>query len=89
MEPGSLRDLLHEIGVPAQSGRTAAIRELVLQMPPSVAAQAPGYQYTSTTRIASEARSPGADTHPGTTANNNSRNTGPFPPVIKPATPID
>lgn len=55
MDPGSLRDLLQEIGIPAQSGRTAAIRQLVLQMPPPVVAQALGYHHNSTTRIAAEA----------------------------------
>ncbi|HBH58846.1 MAG TPA: hypothetical protein DDY41_12060, partial [Arthrobacter bacterium] len=56
--PGSIRDLLQEIGVPAQPGRTAAIRQLVLQTPPPVVAQALGYHHTSTTRIAAEAGSP-------------------------------
>ena len=58
MDPGSIRDLLQEIGVPAQPGRTAAIRQLVLQTPPPVVAQALGYHHTSTTRIAAEAGSP-------------------------------
>ncbi|GAA1498313.1 hypothetical protein [Paeniglutamicibacter kerguelensis] len=57
VDPGSIRDLPQEIGVPAQSGRTAAIRQLVLQMPP-VAAQGLGYHHTSTTKIAAEAGSP-------------------------------
>lgn len=90
MDPGSLRDLLQEIGVPAQSGRTATIRQLVLQMPPPVVAQALGYHRNSTTRIAAVLPDhPGADTLLATTADNNSRNTEPFPAAIKPATPRD
>ena len=58
MHPGSVRNLLQEIGIPAQFGRTAAIRQLVLQMPPPVVAQALGYHHNSTTRIAAEAGSP-------------------------------
>lgn len=65
MHPGSIRNLLQEIGVPAQSGRTAAIRQLVLQMPPPVVAQALGYHHTSTTRIAAEAGSPWSGYAPG------------------------
>ncbi len=65
------------------------IRQLVLQMPPPVVAQALGYHHTSTTRIGSEAGSPGADTYLATTADNNSRNIEPFPTSTKPATPID
>jgi len=65
MDPGSIRDLLQEIGIPAQSCRTAAIRELVLQMPPPVVAQALGYHHNSTTRIAAEAGTPWAGYAPG------------------------
>lgn len=65
MDPGSLRDLLQEIGIPAQSGRTAAIRQVVLQMPPPVVAQALGYHHNSTTRIAAEAGSPWSGYAPG------------------------
>lgn len=65
MDPGSLRDLLQEIGIPTQTGRTAAIRQPVLQMPPPVVAQALGYHHTSTTRIAAEAGSPWSEYAPG------------------------
>jgi hypothetical protein len=65
MDPGSLRDLLQEIGIPTQSGTTAAIRQLVLQMPPPVVAQGLGYHHTSTTRIAAEAGSPWSGYAPG------------------------
>ncbi|GII56040.1 hypothetical protein Pth03_44290 [Planotetraspora thailandica] len=55
MNPTTLRDALREIGVPVERGRTAAIRQLVLQAPPPVVAQALGYHDKSTTRIAAEA----------------------------------
>ncbi|MET3175306.1 UNVERIFIED_ORG: hypothetical protein ABIB52_003170 [Arthrobacter sp. UYCu721] len=64
-DPGTLRDLLQKIGIPAQSGRTAAIRQLVLQMPPPVVAQALGYHHNGTTRIAAEAGSPWSGYAPG------------------------
>ncbi len=58
MHPDSLYELLRQIGVPAGSGRTGAIRQLVLQMPPTVVAQALGYHQVSTARIAAQAGSP-------------------------------
>jgi len=58
MGPVALRDLLRKLGVPTQRGRTAAIRQLVLQMPAPMVAQALGYHQASTTRIATEAGSP-------------------------------
>lgn len=65
MHPGSIRNLLQEIGVPAQSGRTSVIRQLVLQMPPPVVAQALGYHHKSTARIAAEAGIPWSGYAPG------------------------
>jgi hypothetical protein len=65
MDPVALRDLLRKLGVPAQRGRTAAIRQLVLQMPAPVVAQALGYHQASTTRIAAEAGSPWSGYAPG------------------------
>ena len=65
MDPVALRDLLRKLGVPAQRGRTAAIRQLVLQMPAPVVAQALGYHQASTTRIATEAGSPWSGYAPG------------------------
>ena len=41
MHPSGLRDLLRTLDVPAQRGRITAIRQLVLQMPAPVVAQAP------------------------------------------------
>lgn len=58
MCPDTLRVLLRELDVPAQRGRTAAIRQLVVQMPAPVVAQAFGYHHDSTTRIANEVGSP-------------------------------
>ena len=58
MSLDALRLLLREVGVSAQRGRTAAIRQLVLQMPAPVVAQALGSHHNSTTRIAAESGSP-------------------------------
>ncbi|MFD8565161.1 hypothetical protein ACFV1N_48525 [Streptosporangium canum] len=63
--PTTLRDALREISVPVERGRTAAIRQLVLQAPPPVIAQALGYHDKSTTRIAAEAGSPWSRYAPG------------------------
>lgn len=65
MDPIALCDLLRRAGVPAQHGRTAAIKQLVLQMPAPVVAQALGYHQASTTRIATEAGSPWSGYAPG------------------------
>ncbi|MER8027348.1 hypothetical protein, partial [Glutamicibacter protophormiae] len=65
MHPSSLRDPLREIGVSPARGRTAAIRQLVLQAPPPVIAQALGYHDKSATRIATEAGSPWSRYAPG------------------------
>ncbi len=58
MHPDSLYELLRQIGVPAGSSRTGAIRQLVLQTPPPVVAQALSYHQVSTARIAAQAGSP-------------------------------
>ena len=55
MNPGTLRDALRKLGVPAEKGRTSAIRQLFVQAPAPVIAQALGYHDKSTTRIATEA----------------------------------
>lgn len=67
MNPGTLRDALRKLGVPAEKGRTFAIRQIVLQAPAPVIAQALGYHEKSTTRIATDAGAPGRTTHPATT----------------------
>jgi hypothetical protein len=65
MSPTTLRDYLREIAVPAERGRAAAIRQLVLQAPPPVIARALGYHDTTATRIAAEAGSPWSRYAPG------------------------
>ncbi|MGW0063192.1 hypothetical protein ACWDTT_25080 [Streptosporangium sandarakinum] len=55
MNPATLRDALRALGVPAEKGRTSAIRQLVLQAPAPVIAQALGHHDKSTTRIAAAA----------------------------------
>lgn len=65
MNPATLRDALRELGIPAEKGRTSAIRQLVLQAPAPVIAQALGYHDKSTTRIAAEAGAPWESYAPG------------------------
>jgi integrase len=55
MNPVSLQVHLREIGVPPQRGRTAAIRQLVLQAPAPVIAKALGYHDKTATRLVTEA----------------------------------
>ncbi|MBT2478114.1 site-specific integrase [Streptomyces sp. ISL-94] len=65
MNPATLRDALRELGIPAEKGRTSAIRQLVLQAPAPVIAQALGYHDKSTTRIATDAGAPWKHYAPG------------------------
>jgi hypothetical protein len=53
-----LSELVRDLGVPALAGRTAALRQLVLQVPAPVVAQALGYHHNTTTRVATEAGTP-------------------------------
>jgi hypothetical protein len=53
-----LSQLIRDLGIPALAGRTAALRQLVLQVPAPVVAQALGYHHSTTTRVASEAGTP-------------------------------
>jgi hypothetical protein len=53
-----LSQLVRDLGIPALAGRTAALRQLVLQVPAPVVAQALGYHHNTTTRVASEAGTP-------------------------------
>jgi hypothetical protein len=50
-----LAELVRDLGVPALAGRTAVLRQLVLQVPAHVVAQALGYHDNTTTRVATEA----------------------------------
>ena len=54
----TLTQLVRDLGIPALAGRTAALRQLVLQVPAPVVAQALGYHHSTTTRVASEAGTP-------------------------------
>jgi len=53
-----LTQLVRDLGIPALAGRTAALRQLVLQAPAPVVAQALGYHHNTTTRVATEAGTP-------------------------------
>ncbi|MER7043069.1 hypothetical protein [Streptomyces microflavus] len=64
MNPATLRDAPRELGIPAEKGRTSAIRQLVLQAPALVIALALGY-HDKTTRIAAEAGAPWKSYAPG------------------------
>jgi hypothetical protein len=55
MHPQSLSVLLNELDVPAGIGRTAAIRQQVLEMPAPVVADALGYHHVTTTKLAARA----------------------------------
>jgi hypothetical protein len=54
----TLTQLVRDLGIPALAGRTAALRQLVLQAPAPVIAQALGYNHSTTTRVATEAGTP-------------------------------
>ncbi len=65
LNPTTLRDLLRGAGIPPEAGRTGTLRQLVLQTPPPVAAEALGYHHISTTRVAAQAGSPWSQYAPG------------------------
>lgn len=48
LHPGSLLDQIRVLGIPIQAARTAALRQLVLQAPAPVVAQALGYHPITT-----------------------------------------
>ena len=58
MTPESIERRLRAAGIPALSGRTAALRHLVLQAPAPVIAAMLGYGHQQAARIAAEAGSP-------------------------------
>lgn len=58
LHASTLGALVRDLGIPARAGRTAALRQLVLQAPAPVVAQALGYNHSTTTRIATEAGTP-------------------------------
>jgi hypothetical protein len=55
MHPRSLGPALRAHGIPVQGGRTAAVRQLVLQAPAPVIAGMLGFPHTTTTRLVMEA----------------------------------
>jgi hypothetical protein len=55
MLPRSLGPALRALGIPVQNGRTAAIRQLVLQAPAPVVASMLGYHDKTTTQLVMEA----------------------------------
>jgi hypothetical protein len=55
LQPRTLSPLIHALGVPTTAGRTAAIRQHVLDMPTPIVATALGYHHVTTARLAAEA----------------------------------
>ncbi|MFI0219067.1 hypothetical protein [Streptomyces lydicus] len=55
LHPDVLAALLNDIGIPTTAGRTAAIRQHVLEMPAPVVAEALSYHRITTAKLASEA----------------------------------
>lgn len=55
MHPSTMGDLLKALGVLNVPGRTSAMRQHVQQMPAPVVADALGYHYVTTTKLAAEA----------------------------------
>ncbi|WP_327700681.1 hypothetical protein OG530_01240 [Streptomyces decoyicus] len=55
MHPDVLAALINDIGIPTIAGRTAAIRQHVLEMPAPAVAEALGYHRVTTAELASEA----------------------------------
>ncbi len=55
LRPEHLATLAHELGVPTNSGRAAAIRQHVLELPAPIVADALGYHYVTTAKLAAQA----------------------------------
>jgi hypothetical protein len=55
MHPNSLAELIRSIGIPGTAVRTSALRQLVLQAPAPVIAQALGFHTKTTTRVVAQA----------------------------------
>ncbi|GAA0911097.1 hypothetical protein [Virgisporangium aurantiacum] len=51
----TLSPLIHKLGIPTTAGRTAAIRQHVLDMPAPIVATAPGYHQITAARLAADA----------------------------------
>ncbi len=72
MHPEALAALVNDLGIPTIAGRGAAIRQHVLDMPAPVVADALGYHYVTTAKLAAQAGgmwnryAPGDHTRPPT-----------------------
>jgi hypothetical protein len=55
LRPEYLAKLVHQLGVPTVAGRTAAIRQHVLDMPAPIVADALGYHQVTTVKLATQA----------------------------------
>ncbi|MBB5935552.1 hypothetical protein [Streptomyces zagrosensis] len=55
MHPDVLAALINDIGIPTTAGRTAAIRQHVLEMLAPAVAEALGYHRVTTAKLTSEA----------------------------------
>jgi hypothetical protein len=65
LQPRTLSPLIHELGVPTAAGRTAAIRQHVLDMPAPIVATALGYHQVTAARLAADAGTTWANYSPG------------------------
>ncbi len=77
IHPGTLLDQVRALGIPIQAARTATLRQLVLQAPAPVVAQALGYHPTTTQRHRADAGGTWTHYAPG----DHGRRTPP-PPVV-------
>jgi hypothetical protein len=83
LHPTSIRSRLQRLDIPNLTGRSRALREMLLQAPPSVVAGMLGYAAGRAETIAAEAGAPGSTTPPATTAAPNQ--VGPEPKTARTA----
>lgn len=65
LQPRTLSPLIHKFGVPTTAGRTAAIRQHVLDMPAPIVATALGYHQVTAARLAADAGTTWSNYAPG------------------------
>ena len=65
MNPDTIEKRLRHAGIPARGGRSAALRQLVLQAPAPVIATMLGYSHQGAARVAAKAGSPWSRYAPG------------------------
>jgi len=65
MDVTTIRKRLRKIGIPTRDGRSAAIRQVVLQAPAPVVAQMLGFHDDTTTRLAADMGTPWIKYAPG------------------------